>query len=150
MAAGASSAADVERALWALRAYDTGALATTGQAGPHVTGVFLVPEAEGPRLWLTCALLTGSRAVENIGADPRVAILCSPGNPSRWIQATGTASAPDLSEAERLHAFRRLTAHAPGAARFIDRGDARPVLIELDWLRVIEASGAGPLELRLG
>lgn len=149
MASEPSSTADVERALWALRAYDTGALATTGPAGAHVTGVFLVPEAEGSRLRLTCALLAGSRAVENIGRDPRVAVLCSPGNPSRWIQATGTATAPDLSEAERLHAFRRLTGHAPGAARFIDGGAARPVLIELDWLRVVEALGAGPLELRL-
>ena len=32
-----------ERALWALRAYDTIALATTAQAGPHVAGVFFAP-----------------------------------------------------------------------------------------------------------
>ena len=93
--------ADVEHALWALRAYDTTALATVSDSGPHVAGVFFAPEIEDGRIQLLLAVLDRSRKAADMAADPRVAFMCSPGNPSRWIQGWGTATRPDLDDAMR-------------------------------------------------
>src|SRR5438309_5788020 len=53
--------ADIESALWSLRAYDTTALATVSDAGPHVGGVFFVPESTGGGIRLVIAQLRNSR-----------------------------------------------------------------------------------------
>ncbi|HEY8756458.1 MAG TPA: pyridoxamine 5'-phosphate oxidase family protein [Candidatus Dormibacteraeota bacterium] len=138
---------DVERALWALRAYDTTALATVSSAGPHVAGVFFAPEIDGDRIRLLLAILDGSRKAADIAQDPRVAFMCSPGNPSRWIQGWGTATRPDLDDAGRLELFRRLVAHAPGAQQFVDRLPVHPVIVAVAELKIVEVLGKPPVIL---
>lgn len=138
---------DVERALWALRAYDTTALATVSGAGPHVAGVFFAPEIDGDRIRLLLAILDGSRKATDIAGDPRVAFMCSPGNPSRWIQGWGAATRPDLDDAGRLEVFRRLVAHAPGARQFVDRLPVHPVIVAVAELKIVEALGKPPVNL---
>ena len=138
---------DVERALWALRAYDTTALATVSDAGPHVAGVFFAPEVDGDRIQLLLAVLDGSRKARDLDADPRVAFMCSPGNPSRWIQGWGTASMPAVDDAGRLELFRRLVAHAPGAQQFVDRLPVHPVVIAVRSLKIVEVLGKPALTI---
>jgi hypothetical protein len=136
-----STGAEVERALWALRAYDATALATVSAVGPHVVGVFFAPEIVGSGINLVLAVVEGSRPLRDMAGDPRVAFMCSPGNTSRWIQGAGTASIPELDDAERMELFRRLAAHAPGAQEFVDRLPVQPVIVTVTGLRVVEAPG---------
>ena len=139
---------DVERALWALRAYDSAALATVSDRGPHVAGVFFAPEVHGGGIRLLVAVLDGSRMAADISADSRVAFMCSPGNPSRWIQGRGTASVPRVDDSGRLELFRRLIAHAPGVRQFIDSAPIHPVIVDARELKVFEALGKPPLQLQ--
>ena len=142
------SGSDLDRAMWALRAYDTAALGTVSEDGPHVAGVFFAPElSDDGRIQLLIATIQGSRKQREMSADPRVAFMCSPGNPSRWIQGTGRAR---LIMDETMHAdlFRRLTSHAPGAQSFIDRLPVLPAVITLHTLKVVEAAGTPALLLR--
>jgi hypothetical protein len=138
---------EVERALWALRAYDTTALATVSEAGPHVAGVFFAPEVADGRIRLLLAVLDGSRKAEDIAKDPRVAFMCSPGNPSRWIQGWGSATRAGEDRAGQLELFRRLVAHAPGAQQFVDNLPVHPFIVEVRELKVVEALGKPPLLL---
>jgi hypothetical protein len=142
-----ATTADAERALWALRAYDTAALATISDAGPHVAGVFFAPEIDGHRIRLLLAVLDGSRMDRDMSSDHRVAFMCSPGNTSRWIQGWGTASRPEVDESGRLELFRRIIAHAPGVQQFIDRLRTHPVIVEVHEMKVVEALGSPPLQL---
>ncbi len=137
----------MERALWALRAYDTTALATVSDSGPHVAGVFFAPEAEGGRIQLVLAVLDGSRKASDIALDSRVAFMCSPGNPSRWIQGWGSASRAEVDESGRLELFRRLLAHAPGAKQFVDNLPVHPFIVAVRELKVVEVLGKPPLLL---
>jgi hypothetical protein len=138
---------DVEHALWALRAYDTTALATVSAAGPHVAGVFFAPEMDGDRIRLLLAVLDSSRKARDLVADPRVAFMCSPGNPSRWIQGWGSARTPEVDDAARLEIFRRLVSHAPGARQFVDRLPVHPVIVDVRELRVVEVLGKPALNV---
>ena len=142
-----AAASDVERALWALRAYDTTALATVSDAGPHVAGVFFAPEADADRIHLLLAVLDGSRKARDLQADPRVAFMCSPGNPSRWIQGWGLAETPQVDDAGRLELFRRLVAHAPGAQQFVDRLPVHPVIVRIRELKIVEVLGRPAVNL---
>ncbi|HVC41503.1 MAG TPA: pyridoxamine 5'-phosphate oxidase family protein [Candidatus Saccharimonadales bacterium] len=128
----------LERALWALRAYDTTALATTGEAGPHVAGVFFAPERTEAGIRLLIATRGGSRLHRELAADPRVAFTCSPGNASRWIQGGGTAAVVD-DPADRIDVVRRLIDHAAGAQAYVEGPDVLPVTIAVRWLKVVEA-----------
>ncbi len=138
---------EVERALWALRAYDTTALATVSDSGPHVAGVFFAPEVEDGRIQLVLAVLDGSRKASDIAVDSRVAFMCSPGNPSRWIQGWGSASRADVDKSGRLELFRRLLAHAPGAKQFVDNLPVHPFIVAVRELKVVEVLGKPPLLL---
>ncbi len=150
MAASASpSASDVEHALWALRAYDVVALATVSPAGPHVAGIFFAPEPHGGGIRLLLAVLRGSRKHRELLADPRVGFMCSPGNPSRWIQGEGMAAAVDDAEEGALM-LRRLVEHAPGASVFVDRLPVVPFTVEVRGLKVVEDMNRPPLVLELG
>ena len=131
--------ADVGRAVWALRAYDAIALATTGDDGPRVAGVFFAPEEHDGGIALILAVMDDGRSVNDMRQDPRVSFLCSPGNASRWIQGRGTATVPDVSDAERIELFRRLVAHAPGAQTYVESLPVRPVLVAVTHLRAVEA-----------
>ncbi|MHB8538460.1 MAG: pyridoxamine 5'-phosphate oxidase family protein [Candidatus Dormibacteria bacterium] len=135
-----SQDADValERALWALRAYDTTALATAGEAGPHVAGVFFAPERTEAGIRLLIATRGGSRLLSELAADARVAFMCSPGNASRWIQGGGTAAVVD-DPADRIDVVRRLIDHAAGAQAYVEGPDVLPVTIAVRWLKVVEA-----------
>ncbi|MDQ6855675.1 MAG: pyridoxamine 5'-phosphate oxidase family protein [Candidatus Dormibacteraeota bacterium] len=145
---GGETGAAVERALWALRAYDTTALATVSESGPHVAGVFFAPEIEDGRIRLLLAVLDGSRKALDIAEDPRVAFMCSPGNPSRWIQGSGSAERAGGDEPARLELFRRLVAHAPGAQQFVDNLPVHPFIVEVRELKVVEALGKPPLRMK--
>lgn len=144
-----SSPADVERALWALKAYDVLALATVSADGPHVAGAFFAPEPHAGGIRLLLAILKDSRKHRELVADPRVAILCSPGNPTRWIQASGVARQVDDAEEGALM-LRRLVEHAPGASVFVDRLPVVPMTVELRALKVVEDLGQPPLLVELG
>jgi Pyridoxamine 5'-phosphate oxidase len=138
----------LERALWALRAYDTIALATSSDAGPHVAGVFFAPEVTGSGIRLLIATRRDSRLHRELEADPRVAFMCSPGNASRWIQGGGRAAVvPD--PALRTEIFRRLIEHAAGARPYVEGSDVIPVTIAVAWLKVVEARDGPHLLLRL-
>lgn len=139
--------AALERALWALRAYDTMALATTSDAGPHVAGVFFAPERMERGIRLVMATKGGSRLHRELEADPRVAFMCSPGSASRWIQGGGTASVV-VDPGRRMDLARRLTAHAAGAEAYVDGPDVLPVTIAVGWLKVVEARDGPHLLLR--
>jgi hypothetical protein len=128
----------LERALWALRAYDTMALATASDAGPHVAGVFFAPERSDAGIRLLIATRGGSRLHRELSADPRVAFMCSPGNASRWIQGGGIASIVN-DQAQRTEVARRLVDHAAGAEAYVDGPDVLPVTIDVRWLKVVEA-----------
>jgi hypothetical protein len=128
----------LERALWALRAYDTMALATVSDAGPHVAGVFFAPERIDAGIRLLIATRGGSRLHRELSADPRVAFMCSPGNASRWIQGGGIASIVD-DPAQRTDVARRLIDHAAGAEAYVEGPDVLPVTIGVRWLKVVEA-----------
>ncbi len=144
----AASGGEVERALWALRAYDTTALGTVSDSGPHVAGVFFAPEVEDGRIQLLLAVLDGSRKAADMARDARVAFMCSPGNPSRWIQGWGSATRADVDEAGRLELFRRLIAHAPGARQFVDNLPVHPFIVAVRELKVVEVLGKPPLLLK--
>ena len=141
-------AAALERALWALRAYDTTALATVSAAGPHVTGVFFVPERDGDGLRLLLAILRNTRKHTDIAADPRVAFMCSPGNPSRWVQGSGRATVVNDQVRHHDH-YMRLLDHAPGARAFVENLPALPVIVRIERLQVVEESGRPPLVIDL-
>ncbi|MFI5039552.1 MAG: pyridoxamine 5'-phosphate oxidase family protein [Solirubrobacterales bacterium] len=137
-AASDDAAVALERALWALRAYDTIALATTSPDGPHVAGVFFAPERVDDGIRLLIATRGGSRLYRELAADPRVAFMCSPGNASRWIQGGGNASVVE-APAQRIEVVRRLIDHAAGAQAYVDGPDVLPVTIAVRWLKVVEA-----------
>ena len=142
-----TNSTDIDRALWALRGYDTTALGTVSELGPHVAGVFFAPELDdqgGIRLLI--ATIKGSRKQREMAADPRVAFMCSPGNPSRWVQGTGVAELV-TDESRHSQLFRRLTAHASGAAQFIERLPVMPAIITVRTLKVVEALGTPALLL---
>jgi len=130
--------AALERALWALRAYDTMALATSSPAGPHVAGVYFAPERTETGLRLLIATRRGSRLHRELEADRRVAFMCSPGNASRWIQGGGAASPVD-DAGQRTEIAQRLIEHAAGAADYVEGPEVLPVTIAVRWLKVVEA-----------
>jgi hypothetical protein len=136
----------LERALWALRAYDTMALATTGAAGPHVAGVFFAPERTATGIRLLIATRGRSRLHRELSADPRVAFMCSPGNASRWIQGGGIASVVD-DPGLRMDVVRRLIDHAAGAQAYVEGPEVLPVTIAVRWLKVVEARDGAHLLL---
>jgi hypothetical protein len=141
-----ANAADIERALWSLQAYDTTALATVSDAGPRVGGAFFVPERTFEGIRMVIAQLRDSRALHDMALDPRVAFICSPGSPARWIQGTGTAT---LVADESAHAdlYERLVAHAPGARAYVERLSVVPAVIAVRTLTVVDAVDRRPLRL---
>jgi pyridoxamine 5'-phosphate oxidase-like protein len=139
--------AALERALWALRAYDTVALATSSAAGPHVAGVFFAPERNDTGIRLLIATRGGSRLQRELEADPRVAFMCSPGNASRWIQGGGIAAVV-TDAAARTDIAQRLIEHAAGAQAYVEGPEVLPVTIEVGWLKVVEARDGAHLVLR--
>ena len=145
----AADDAEVERALWALRAYDTISLATTSPAGPHVAGVFFAPERTTDGIRLLIAMRDGSRLHRELEADPRVAFMCSPGNASRWIQGGGAAAVVD-DQGQRTELSRRLIEHAAGAQAYVEGPDVLPVTIAVRWLKVVEARDGPHLVLNFG
>jgi hypothetical protein len=135
---------DVDRAMWALRAYDTGAVASISAEGPHVAGVYFAPEATATGIQLIIAALRGSRTERDIAADPRVSFLCSPGNASRWIQGTGIAAAV-ADAAHHSELLARLVAHAPGAQPFVESPSVLPTIITVHRLKIVESADRAPL-----
>ena len=143
------SPTEIERALWALQAYDVCALGTVSESGPHVAGVFFAPEAHGGGIRLLMAILKDSRKHRELLGDPRVAFLCSPGNPSRWIQGSGIAAGVEDAEEGALM-LRRLVEHAPGSSVFVDRLPVVPITVDVRGLKVVEDLGQPPLVIELG
>lgn len=143
------TSAQLDHALWALRAYDVLALASVSATGPRVAGNFFAPEAGGTTgIRLLLAVLHDSRTHREILADPRVAFMCSPGNPSRWIQGEGMAHGVDDAD-DGAVMLRRLVEHAPGSSLFVDRLPVVPVVVEVRALKVVEDFSQPPLVLDL-
>ena len=140
------SDAVVERALWALRAYDALALATVSTNGPHVAGVYFAPEAGDGGVRLIIATLRDTRVQRDMRADPRVAFMCSPGNASRWIQGAGIAAMVDAAE-EASVLVDRLVAHSPAASTFAKQRGVVAGVISVQRLKIVEAPEAPPLQL---
>ena len=139
----------LERALWSLRAYDAMALATSGEDGPQVAGVYFAPEIDADGIRLIIATLGDTLLHRSLQHDPRVAFLCSPGTASRWVQGTGVAElVSDPLQHADLH--ERLMAHAPGARAYVERFPMVPALIAVRRLKIVEAIDAAPLLLDLG
>jgi Pyridoxamine 5'-phosphate oxidase len=145
--AGGAGDVRLERALWALRAYDTIALATSSDAGPHVAGVFFAPELTKTGISLLIATRRGSRLHRELEAEPRVAFMCSPGNASRWIQGGGIAAVVH-DPVVRTDISRRLIEHAAGARPYVEGPEVLPVTIAVAWLKVVEARDGPHLLLR--
>lgn len=143
------SSASLDHALWALQQYDLMAMSTVGSDGsPHVAGVFFAPRRSATGIELLIALVEGSAAQRDVAADPRVAFICSPGNPSRWIQGTGIAL--QSGSAEPGHELlRHLIAHAPGARAFTEGFTMHPVIVVVRTLKIVEGLGARPSVLEL-
>jgi hypothetical protein len=137
----------LERALWALRAYDTIALATSSDAGPHVAGVFFAPELTEAGIRLLIAPRRGSRLHRELEVEPRVAFMCSPGNATRWIQGGGIAAVVD-DPVLRTDITRRLIEHAAGAQPYVEGPEVLPVTVAVGWLKVVEARDGPHLLLR--
>jgi len=144
----APNAADIERALWSLQAYDTTALATTSDAGPRVVGAFFVPERTGDGIRMVTAQLRDSHPLHDMALDPRVAFICSPGSPARWIQGTGVATVV-VDESAHADLYERLVAHAPGARAYVERLSVVPAIITVRTLTVVDAVDKPPLRLSL-
>jgi hypothetical protein len=145
----AASPADLERALAALLGYDTMALATVSAEGPHVAGVFFAPQAvEGGGIRLLLAVLRDSRKHRELLGDPRVAFVCSPGRPTRWVQGSGLARVASGGEGDEV--LRGLEAHSPDAAAFVSRLPVAPVVLAVRTLKVVEELGRPALVLELG
>ncbi len=144
-----ASPADLERALAALRGYYTMALATVSAEGPHVAGVFFAPEpADGGGIRVLLAVLRDSRKHRELLGDPRVAFVCSPGKPTRWVQGSGLARVASGAEGEAV--LRGLEAHSPDAAAFVGRLPVAPVVVAVQSLKVVEELGRPALVLDLG
>ena len=133
-----ASEAEIDRALWSLRAYDTIALATAGELGPHVAAFFFAPERAPRGVRLLIATPRESRKLRELLADPRVGFMCSPGNAARWITGSGTARPLD-DDAGRTALSTRLPAHAPGVRAFIDSTDSVAVEVSVRHLEVVDA-----------
>jgi hypothetical protein len=143
------SRADLDRALWALRGYEIATLATTLPTGPHAAGVFFATILEGERIRLVLTVFRGTRLHRGIEHDPRVAFMCSPGNPSRWIQGTGRAHPVEDPE-RRIELIDHIVAHAPAARPFIEAPNSLPVLLDVVELKIVEDLLSPPLLLDLG
>jgi hypothetical protein len=141
--------ADLDRALWALRGYEIATLATTLPTGPHAAGVFFATILEGERIRLVLTVFRETRLHRGIAHDPRVAFMCSPGNPSRWIQGTGRAHPVEDPE-RRTGLIDHIVAHAPAARPFIEAPNALPVLLDVVELKIVEDLLSPPLLLDLG
>jgi hypothetical protein len=141
--------ADLDRALWALRGYNITTLATSLPAGPHVAGVFFATVLEGERIRLVLTVVRDTRLSRGIAADPRVAFMCSPGNPSRWIQGTGLARTVE-DPGRRTELLDRIVAHAPAAQPFVEAPASVPVLLDVVELKIVEDLLSPPLLLDLG
>jgi len=136
------SSGDVDRAVWALRAYETIALATVSASGPHVAAFFFAPEGFAGGVRLVIAMARDSRVHREITADPRVAFMCYPGNATRWITGRGVAQ-PEGDGAEALLEA-RLLAHAPGARAFVDSASVVSVIVEARRLEIVQALDTPP------
>ncbi|HEY2703440.1 MAG TPA: hypothetical protein VGL20_07095 [Candidatus Dormibacteraeota bacterium] len=144
-----ASRADLDRALWALRGYNIATLATTLPGGPHAAGVFFATLLDGDRIRLVLTLFRETRLHRGITADPRVAFMCSPGNPSRWIQGTGLAHVVEDPE-RRTELIDRIALHAPAARTFVEAAGSVPVLLDVVELKIVEDLASPALLLHLG
>jgi hypothetical protein len=108
--------ADVERLVRdTLAAHPSLFLATAGEAGPWVNGVYF---AEDDLFTLSLALERGGRTIAAIRSQPRVAVIVSTGSPGDpFLQAT--ADAEELSGAAATYSRDLLLAKVPQASPFL-------------------------------
>lgn len=141
--------ADLERALWELRAYTIATISTTLPTGPHVAGVFFATILEEERIRLVLSVFRDTRLHRGIVADPRVAFMCSPGNASRWVQGTGRARVVEDPE-RRMDLLDTIAAHDPAARQFIETANSVPVVLDVVELKIVEDLLSPPRLLDLG
>lgn len=108
--------ADVERLVRdTLAAHSSLFLATAGEAGPWVNGVYF---AEDGLFTLSIVLESGGRTIAAVRSQPRVAVIVSTGSPGDpFLQAT--ADARELAGPAGQRARDRLVTKVPQAAPFL-------------------------------
>ncbi len=118
-------------------------LATARDDRPWVSAVFYTAEETADGVSLLCAVLTASRKLANLRANPRVAVFVGPREPSRWLQGEGTATVLD-DPAMAAAAIARLTARVPAARVFTERVPVTPVRITLEAITLTDLTGERP------
>jgi hypothetical protein len=88
-------------------------------------------------------VLTASRKLANLRANPRVAVFIGPREPTRWLQAEGTALVVD-EPAAAAAAVTRLTTAVPAARLFTERVPVTPVRIALEAITPTDLTGGRP------
>ncbi len=92
-------------------------VATVDQAVPWLTAMYMGYEFDDGVPTFYCAQHLGSRAAQNAGASPAVAVFVGEQQPTRWLQIA--ASAELLPELGHAHAKAVLIGNAPQAAAYI-------------------------------
>ncbi|MBI2761662.1 MAG: pyridoxamine 5'-phosphate oxidase family protein [Chloroflexi bacterium] len=116
----------------------------TDQGGrPWIASVFYAPAFEDGRLRITCALLATSQKLANLRANPLVALYVGPQEPTRWLQASGSARVLEDPGAVQP-AMSALKLHAPASAVFIDRVPVVAIVIDIDEAKLTDLIGGKP------
>jgi uncharacterized protein YhbP (UPF0306 family) len=126
--------ADVERLVRdTLAAHTSLFLATAGEAGPWVNGVYF---AEDDLFTLSIVLERGGRTIAAIRSQPRVAVIVSTGSPGDpFLQAT--ADAQELLGGASTYARELLLAKVPQASPFL-AAPVEPVRLTVNTWRVTD------------
>jgi pyridoxine/pyridoxamine 5'-phosphate oxidase len=132
-----------ERMRALIAAHETMVLATAGADGqPEAAAVFFALE-DGPPPALICTLLSRSKKLAQIRANPRVGFFIGPPRPTRWLQGSGSVRIIEDEPARGEH-IRRLVAGAPGAAVFVERVPVTPIVIVVQELKLTDLTGPQP------
>ncbi len=118
-------------------------LATARDGRPWVSAVFYTVEETADGVRLLGAVLTASRQLVNLRANPRAAVFIGPRQPTRWLQGDGTAALLD-DPAAASDALARLTARVPAARVLTERAPLVPVLIHLESITLTDLTGGRP------
>ena len=118
-------------------------LATARDGQPWTGAVFYTVEETADGVSLLCAVLASSRKLANLRANPRVAVFIGPREPTRWIQAEGTAPVVD-EPAAAAEAVTRLTTAVPAARVLTERAPVVPVRIHLGSITLTDLTGGRP------
>ena len=127
-----------------LARYETLVLATADGKQPYATRIFFVEDPVTPTICtLYGTLITTSRKLANLLANPRVGLFIGPDAPSTWMEATAyTRVLDDQARADEVRA--QLGRKSPTAAAFISRVPPVAVELQINWLRITDLTSDTP------